>query len=53
MPPGRAPRFSLGIAAWDPATGESAKRLLARADAALYDAKRNGRGGWRLAEGAA
>ncbi|CAH0149093.1 diguanylate cyclase [Roseomonas sp. CECT 9278] len=45
-----APRFSLGLAAWDPASNESVARLLARADAALYDAKRHGRGGWRLAE---
>lgn len=45
-----APRFSLGIAAWDPAREEGISRLLARADAALYAAKRDGRGGWRLAE---
>ena len=45
-----APRFSLGIATWRPATREGVARLLARADAALYDAKRHGRGGWRLAE---
>ncbi len=51
-PPERAPRFSLGIAAWHPASGESAARLLARADAALYEAKRQGRGGWRLAAAA-
>ena len=44
-----APRFSLGIAAWDPASRESVAHLLARADAALYEAKRHGRGGWRLA----
>ncbi|MBR0680032.1 diguanylate cyclase [Roseomonas eburnea] len=50
MPAARAPRFSLGIATWDPASGELPARLLARADAALYEAKRNGRGGWRLAE---
>lgn len=48
-PPERAPRFSAGIAAWNPASGESAARLLARADAALYEAKRQGRGGWRTA----
>ncbi len=45
----RAPRFSLGLAAWDPASGEGLARLLARADAALYRAKREHRGGWRLA----
>ncbi|BDG70194.1 sensor domain-containing diguanylate cyclase [Roseomonas fluvialis] len=49
QPGDRAPRFSLGLAAWHPASGESAARLLARADAALYDAKRHDRGGWRLA----
>lgn len=53
LPPDRAPRFSLGIAAWDPATGEEAKGLLARADAALYEAKRKCRGGWCLAQGPA
>nr|WP_277613570.1 GGDEF domain-containing protein [Neoroseomonas marina] len=48
-----APRFSIGIAAWEPGAGEGLSRLLARADAALYAAKREGRGGWRLAEPAA
>ena len=41
---GRTPgdqRFSAGVAAWNGA--ESALGLLGRADAALYDAKRNGR----------
>lgn len=52
LPADRAPRFSVGVAAWVPATGESAARLVARADAALYEAKQNGRGGWRLAESA-
>lgn len=44
------PRFSIGIAAWDPAGSEGEARLLARADAALYDAKHAGRGCWKLAE---
>lgn len=45
-----APRFSIGIACRAPGSGADADSLLARADAALYDAKRTGRGGWRLAE---
>ena len=52
VPPARAPRFSIGIAAWDPGSGEGVNRLVARADAALYDAKRTRRGGWSLAEAA-
>jgi diguanylate cyclase (GGDEF)-like protein len=49
LPGDGAPRFSLGLAAWRPTSGEGLARLLARADAALYQAKREARGGWRLA----
>ncbi|MEO5336259.1 MAG: sensor domain-containing diguanylate cyclase [Magnetospirillum sp. WYHS-4] len=42
--------ISLGIALFDPATGESLDDLLARADAAMYAIKRAGKGGYRLAE---
>jgi diguanylate cyclase (GGDEF)-like protein len=48
-----APRFSIGLACRAPGSGDGADSLLARADAALYDAKRSGRGGWRLAKPAA
>ncbi|GGJ06148.1 sensor domain-containing diguanylate cyclase [Neoroseomonas lacus] len=48
-----APRFSIGLACRAPGSGDGADGLLARADAALYDAKRSGRGGWRMAEPAA
>ena len=47
---GRTPeeqRFSAGVASWDGT--ESARDLLGRADAALYHAKRNGRGRSRVA----
>ncbi|WP_170979241.1 sensor domain-containing diguanylate cyclase [Roseomonas sp. HF4] len=50
LPPAGAPRFSLGIALWTAASGEGAARLMARADDALYAAKRGARGGWRVAE---
>ena len=36
--------MSIGIAAWDPDSGEDLERLVARADAAMYDAKRSGKG---------
>lgn len=48
-----APRFSMGVACRPPGSTESAAALLARADAALYAAKRSARGSWRLAEPAA
>lgn len=47
--PAPAPRFSIGIACRAAGAAEEAERLLARADAALYAAKRHGRGAWRLA----
>lgn len=49
-PDAAAPHFSIGLA-WRPAgASEGAGHLVARADAALYEAKRSGRGRWRLAE---
>ncbi|MBR0651153.1 diguanylate cyclase [Roseomonas terrae] len=48
-----APRFSIGLACREGGAAETAGGLLARADAALYDAKREHRGGWRLAPPAA
>lgn len=47
------PRFSIGLACRAPGDEEGAGHLVARADAALYEAKRSARGGWRLAEPAA
>ncbi len=44
-----APRFSIGLACRAPDSDEGAAHLIARADAALYDAKRTRRGGWCLA----
>lgn len=48
-----APRFSMGLACRTAGSAEGAAALLARADAALYAAKRTARGTWRLAEPAA
>lgn len=41
--------LSIGIAACEDAHGNRAHELLEAADAALYEAKRGGRAGWRLA----
>lgn len=41
LTPGSRITISAGIAAWQ--TGDTGERILARADAALYEAKRNGR----------
>ncbi len=41
--------FSLGIAAWDPASDESLESLAQRADTAMYAAKRRGKGGFEVA----
>ena len=40
---------SVGVALYDPATGESLEHLLARADEAMYAIKRAGKGGFRVA----
>ncbi|MBW6398123.1 GGDEF domain-containing protein [Roseomonas sp. HJA6] len=48
-----APQFSIGLAWRAPGAVEGAGLLVARADAALYEAKRSGRGRWHLAEPAA
>ena len=42
-------RLSIGVAAFDPASGENLKSLIARADAAMYQAKQTGKGAYALA----
>ena len=41
--------ISLGVALYDPATGEPLEHLLARSDEAMYAIKRAGKGGYRVA----
>lgn len=41
---------SIGVAMYDPASGEGLESLVARADGAMYDVKRAGKGGYRIAE---
>jgi diguanylate cyclase (GGDEF)-like protein/PAS domain S-box-containing protein len=45
--------MSIGIAAWDPAGDETLDGLLARGDAAMYKAKRGGKGSYTIADPAA
>jgi diguanylate cyclase (GGDEF)-like protein len=41
--------ISLGVALYDPASGETLEHLLARSDEAMYAIKRAGKGGFRVA----
>jgi len=41
--------FSVGLACYDPTRAEELEALMARADAAMYEAKRAGKGRWRSA----
>ncbi|MEK7246087.1 MAG: diguanylate cyclase, partial [Pseudomonadota bacterium] len=41
--------ISLGVALYDPATGETLEHLLGRSDEAMYAIKRAGKGGFRVA----
>ncbi|MBI4184623.1 MAG: diguanylate cyclase [Proteobacteria bacterium] len=50
--PARPLGVSLGIAIYRPNVGESLDALLARADAAMYDIKRGGKGNYRVAPSA-
>jgi len=40
---------SIGIVMYDPELGESLEAMIARADGAMYDAKKAGKGGYRVA----
>jgi diguanylate cyclase (GGDEF)-like protein len=48
--PDRPVGMSIGIAAWDPRADEGLDGLLARADAAMYQAKRGGKGAFTIAD---
>lgn len=50
--PARALGMSIGIAAWERGTGETLDGLLARGDAAMYEAKRGGKGKYAIAPSA-
>ena len=41
---------SIGIAVYDPSSGEGLESLVARADAAMYEVKRAGKSGYYVAE---
>lgn len=41
---------SAGIALWQPGAGENIEQVMERADGVLYDAKRSGKGAWRVAD---
>jgi diguanylate cyclase (GGDEF)-like protein len=43
LPNGRRVTISLGLTEWDGSTLDTPERILKRADAALYEAKENGR----------
>ncbi len=47
--PDRPLRLSMGVAVHPGQTHETLDALIARADAAMYDVKRGGKGAWRLA----
>ena len=42
-------RLSIGVAAFDPTAGEDLESLIARADAAMYEAKHTGKGSYAVA----
>ena len=42
--------MSIGIAAWNPEGNEDLDGLLARADGAMYHAKRGGKGSFTIAD---
>lgn len=48
--PDRPIGMSIGIAAWEPHAEEDLDSLLARADAAMYQAKRGGKGSFTIAD---
>ncbi len=41
---------SIGVAMYDPRNGETLESLVARADGAMYEVKKDGKGGYRIAE---